>query len=430
MGKIIDPQITVEDIELSLDKNSDYVVNQKIEEIGHTIPVVKLKGYPLNMADLQMLDINVSMFNMPTFRMVLKDNNYKLQESLSNKEDRCVIFVGNKDFYVKFNGIITNVSTSYTGTINLSGIFYQKELFDYKQEGFVDTSVVDMLTKICKDTKLGLYTYDNKELETTPEYHLNPNTQQISFLSDIISTYTSNLWSIDTFGFLHVGDLNSILDKPVDKYTLNPKTNEIIKEGPQDILLTFGRNRVKPEDETKDEEKYKYEIQAESIKIETDFSLTKLQSTGIATVYTGNSSGRVLECNTNIGIENSTETENTFSGFFSNKYPLRDERINKLLYGNVITVKLQNYLVEIVPFTLVNLEIYYPQTADIDTKELKENPDGTESIDYNSEDNKEKASYRLDKTHSGKHFVAGYSYHYSKNRRGEPEKITQDLILI
>ena len=430
MGKITDPQIFVEDIEIKADIDSDYSVEQKIEEWGYSIPVVKINGITLNMGDIESLNVNVSMFNIPTFNMTIKDYNFKIQEKLTNKEDKCVIFIGNKDFYVKFNGIITNIGTSYTKILNISGIWYQKELFDLKQEGFVDTSVIDMLTKICTDTKLGLFSYDNNELQITPEYHLNPNTKQLSFISDIISTYTSNLWSIDTFGFLHVGNLNSILNKPVDKYSINPKNNSIIKDGPQDILLTYGRNRVTKDNEQKDDEKYKYAIEAESLKIETDFSLTKLQSSQLAVLYTGTGSGRLLDINTNIGIENSTETENTFSGFLNNKYPLRDERINKLLYGNVISLKLKNYMVEIVPFTLVNLEIYYHQSANIITKEIKQNEDGSESIDYDSKDDLKKASYRLDEIHSGKHFVAGYSYHYRKNRKGEPNAITQDLILI
>ena len=430
MAKILDPNIIVEDIEIKADEDSKYSVEQKIEEWGRSIPIVKLNGVTLNTGDVESLTVIVDLFNIPTFRLTLKDYNFKIQERLTNKEDKCVIFIGTKDFYVKFNGIITNIGTTFTQSLNISGIWYQKELFDFKQEGFVDTSITDILTKICTDTKLGLFTYDNSELQIKPEYHLNPNVQQLTFINDVISTYTSNLWTIDTFGFLHVGTLNSILNKPIDKYSINPKNNSIIEDGPQDILITYGRNRVEKEDETKDEEKYKYAIEAESLKIETDFSLTKLQSSQTSILYTGIGSGRLLDANVNIGIENSSEAENTFSGFLKSKYPLRDERINKLLYGNVISLKLKNYLVEIVPFTLVNLEIYYPQSADVLTKEIVQNEDGSESVNYDSKDDLKKASYRLDEIHSGKHFVIGYSYNYRKNRKNEPNAITQDLILI
>lgn len=426
MGKIIEPGIKVDNIEVNIDKYSTYIVDQIKSEWGYSVPIVKINGYTLNIGDIESLNINVNMFDIPSFNIVIKDYNYKIQEQLSNKTDTCVIFIGNNKFYVKFNGLITRISASFTKTLQLSGIFYCKELFEFKQEGFIDTSITDILTKICTDTKLGLFTYDNAELEIKPEYHLNPNNNQITFISDTIGMYTTNLWCIDTFGYLHVGSLTSILSKPVDKYSINPKTCEPLEDGPQDILFTFQRS--KNENET-DNEKYKYEIQVDDLTIETDFSLTKLQTTQSSILYDGAGNGKYLDINTNIGIENSINTENTFSGFINDKFPLRNERINKLLYGNVISLKLKNYLVEIVPFTLVNLEIYYNATANLDTRNIVENSEGFKTEDFTEDGDLTKASYRLDTIHSGKHFVAGYSYHYRKSGR-EPNAITQKIILI
>ena len=410
MGKILEPNIDVENIEIHLDEQNEFAADNVMGEWGFSMPLIKLNDTVLNIGDIEYLNIYVSMFDVPTFSFSVKDYNYRIQESLDNKEDKCVIFVGNKNFYTKFNGIITKINTSNNNTVHISGIFYLKELFEFKQEGFVDTSVVDMLTKVCTDTNLGLFTYENESLEITPEYYLNPNTQQISFLSNILSTFTNNLWAIDTFGFLHVGDLENILNKPVDKYLINPETQKEIEEGPQDILITFNRHQ-KENIDTSEEDRYKFSINADNITISTDFSMTKVQSAQLSTVYTGLGSGRVIDDNIDIGIENSIETENTFSGFLLDKYPLRNEQINKMLYGNTIKVSLKNYLIEIVPFTLVDLEIYYDQSANIDKT-------------------KEDSNYRLDTVHSGKHFVAGYSYHYRKNKKGEPNKIMQELILI
>lgn len=427
MGKILDSKIYVEDIEIHLDKESEFAGNNILDEWGYSKPIVKINEFVIKPDSIKSLHVYVNMFDIPSFNIVIDDYNYQIQESLDNKEDKCVIFIGNKSFYTKFNGIITKIQTSNNNVLNVSGIFYVKELFDYKQEGFVDTSVIDMLTKVCTDTNIGLFTYDNKDLLITPEYYLNPNTQQLTFLSNIISTYTNNLWAIDTFGYLHVGNLETILSKPIDKYSIDGTKREPFEEGPQDILITYNRHKSTDEEI---EKKYKYEICAEQMTINTDFSLTKLQSTQSATVYTGSGSGRILDTNIAIGIENSIETENTFSGFLMDKYPLRNERINKMLYGNTIKLVLSNYLIEIVPFTLVNLEIFYDQSADLNTKEIKQNSDGSESIDYNSENDIEKASYRLDKIHSGKHFVAGYSYHYRKSNKNPNNNIFQELILI
>ncbi len=410
MGKILDSKIEVENIEIQMDKENEFAADNIIGEWGYSMPIIKINNQVLDVGSIESLHVNVNMFDIPTFRFSIKDYNYAIQQKLSNQEDKCVIFIGNKNFYTKFNGIITQINTSNNNILHLSGIFYCKELFDYKQEGFADTSVIDMITKVCEDTNLGLYIYDNDDLQITPEYYLNPNTQQIKFISNILSTYTNNLWAIDTFGFLHVGNLESILQKPVDKYSITPAKNEPLEDGPQDILITFNRHQDSDIDNP-DEELYKYAINADNVTINTDFSLTKIQSTQTSAVYTGIGSGRILDNNFNIGIENSTETENTFSGFLLDKYPLNSERINKLLYGNTIKVSLAEYLIEIVPFTLVNLEIYYNQSANIN-------------------DTEEDSNYRFDSIHSGKHFVAGYSYHYRKNKSGGTNQITQDLILI
>lgn len=428
MPKILDPKIEVENIHIQADPKSETNVKAAMEEMGYSKPIVKINAFVLDMGAINSLTINVNMFDIPRFHMSVEDKNYQIQSSLNNKEDRCVIFIGTQDFYIKFNGIITSLTTSKRSIISINGIFYTKELFDYKQEGFVDTSIVDILTKLCEDTKLGLYTYDNTKLQITPEYHLNPNLQQLSFISDTISTYTDNLWCIDTFGFLHIGSITEILKKPVDKYTLNPKTHELL-ESPQDIFFTYGRNRL-TESEEKEEEKYKYAIEIENLKINSDYSLTKLDSTVGSVLYSEKGFDKILEANPSIGIE-AISTENTFSGFSDNKYPLRQNIINKLLSGNVIKAELKNLMYEIVPFTLVNLEIFLPLSYTVNTKEIKQNEDGSEEVDLESEPKPEKAGYRLDEIHSGKHFVAGYSYHYNKNRSTDaPNAISQSLILI
>ncbi len=429
MSKILDPQIEVEDIHLLADKQAKDFVDQKINEWGYAMPVVKINELPLNMGDIDSLNVYINMFDVPSFNMSIKDYNSKIQASLKNKQDSCIIFIGTKDFYIKFNCLITNVSTSFSKTINVSGVWYQKELFDYKQESFVDTTVVDILTKLCEDTKLGLFTYDNSGLQVKPEYHINPNIQRLPFIADVISTYTDNLWCVDTFGFLHIGSLQSILSKPIDKYSINPEKNEPLEDGPQDILLTFNRSQMK--DQKEKDEKYKYEIAVENLSIDTNFSMTKLAAAATAVVYSGTGSGRYLDMNATVGIEESSDNENTFSGFLKSKYPLRDERINKILYGNTINLELKNYMIEIVPFTLVNLEIYYNRSANINTKPIKETDTLTGGEpDFEAEDDQEKAGYRLDEVHSGKHFVVGYSYHYRKNRQGSPNAITQKLTLI
>lgn len=436
MGKILEPNIVVEDIIIDANEDDEYNVNRKINEWGYSIPLVKINEFVLDIGAVTKLDVNVTMYNIPTFNMVVDDFNSMIQSALKNKEDKCIIFIGTKDFYIKFNGLITNIDTTNSGRLLLSGIFYVKELFDIKQQAFNDKSVIDILSTLCENTKLGLYTYDNQALNVNVENYLLPNINQLSGINNIIDGYTDNLWSIDTFGYLHLGTVQSILEKPIDKYTLNPMTQQQLPSE-KDMLFVYGRQSLTGEeaiDEVEnDNNRYKYAIVPEYLKVESNFSMTKIDSANTYKLFDGKANEKILEENINIGIE-TVDADNTFSGFFNSKFPLRNERINKVMYGNAITMELRSLMFEIVPFSVVELEIYVEGSAYSNKHPVKENAyttDGpTDEIDNDAQPDSKKALYHLDEIHSGKHFVAGYSYNYRKNKGNENQNFIKQTVYL
>jgi hypothetical protein len=94
---------------------------------------------------------------------------------------------------------------------------------------------------------------------------------------------------------------------------------------------------------------------------------------------------------------------NTFFGFKKHKIPYYNDRINKLIGGNLITLTTKNIIFELTPLSTVGIEIYLPYVVGTDIK--------------------------LDTEHSGKKIVLGYSINYKK-KSDELNMLTQTIKLI
>ena len=397
MGKILEPNIKVEDIKIEADSDSEYSVNRMINEWGHAIPLVKIGDYVLQIGEVISCHVYLKLNELPSFEIQVRDDSYKIREALKKQIDKCVIFFGFRDWYVKFNGLITNVNSD-SGELDLfmNGIFYQEPLYITKQKLWKETSVIDIIQDICTETKLGLFTFDNNDLNYVPDVVINPNKNNLNFTKELINRYTNNIFCYDTYGYLHIGDIESILKQPVDKYTISPKTGESIPE----TDFVFHTRKVNDYDEEKDDLK----IYADYYTIGTNFSLSQLLTSTKYSLLFDDSTVQDLKTDSEIGY--GEKTENTFIGFSKHKFPFYTERVNKLLCGNLIKLKLRQVMYEIVPFSLVNLELYLPSSA-----ELGKEP-------------------RLDEEHSGKHMVIGYSYDYDKQDDEPQNHIEQTLYLI
>lgn len=403
-GKVlVEPSIEVEDIEIQMDSDDEPDAENIMRGWGHSIPLIKINDYVLNIGECLSLTVNVSMYNLPTFAMTVEDAHFKIRETLKKELDTCIIFVGYKDFYVKFNGLILN-NTSYDDdpTLMLSGIFYHEPLYNRLQKCYRDMNVQDILKEICSDTKIGLFSFENADLTKTIDYVINPNQRYIDFISTLINRYTDNIFAFDTFGYLHIGNVEQIKNSDTDKYVVNSYNGEVQEENP--IIFTFGKRRFTGEESETDDE-YRKKINCESLTVKSNFSLTKVSTD---TKYKLVSDKNEIEMNSNSEIGTGELFENTFYGFEKQKFPHRLERVNKEISGNEIEIKLRNLMFEIVPFTVVELEHWIEGGQDTEQE------------------------YHLDEEHSGKHFVTGYSFTYNKHENFETENnfISQKIYLI
>lgn len=397
MGKILEPNIEIDDIQIEADDNSEYSVNRIIDEWGHSIPIIKIGDYVLQIGELESCYVHVKLNELPSFEMVINDLSFKIRESLKNEIDKCIIFFGFRNWYVKFNGIITEINSN-SGEISLyiKGIFYQEPLYINKQKLWKETSIIDIIKDVCVETKLGLNTFDNTDLNFIPDIVINPSKNNLEFVDNLLKRYTNNIYCYDTFGYLHIGDIETMKKQPVDKYTISPKTGELINE----TDITFLTRKINDYDEEKDDLK----IYVDYYTVDSNFSLSQLLTNKKYTVFDDTNNSKELISDNNIGY--GEKTFNTFSGFINHKFPSYKDRINKLLCGNLIKLKLRQVMYEIIPFTIVNLEMYLPSSG-----ELGKGP-------------------RLDEEHSGKHIVIGYDYVYDKQTDDSQNYIEQILYLL
>lgn len=392
MGIIIQPNIEVPNIVIQKDENDEYGTDRIMNEWGKTVPIIQIGDYVVNPGELISFDLYINLNNIPTFEITIDDENYYIREALKNEIDKCIIFIGYKEFYLRFNGLIKKNSSDIGGkNIYISGEYFYETLYTKEQKAYNEMTVLDVLKSICESTKLGLYVVDNPDLNKTIST-INTEKQKLLFLFETIKDKTTNIFSLDTFGFLHVGEIDKIKQQPLSKYTLKPLTGEKIPE--TDIVLT-STSRQYNEDTDGNKIPIKY------------YTLNSNFSRLVSTSYKGygikfsDDSNLIIEDDKN--ILDGEMNDNTFSGFENANFPFYTDIINKKIIGNSISIKMENLIFELCPFDMVNFECYLPAQGD--------------------------KPIRLDEEHSGKKMILSYSLHYNKTK-GEFNKITQVINLI
>jgi hypothetical protein len=374
MGKeICVPTIETYGFIIEADKNSA-AAGDVMNEWGKSIPLIKVNDFLLDVGDVTRFSMNVGIGKLPTFSLSLIDDDFKIRESLSPKIDNIAIFLGYKHFYFLYNGMIDGINSRLGSDIlSITGVWNNPLLLEVDEIVYKDMTITDILTDVCTKTKMGLYIIDNEDLSKTYDYIINPGMRYIDFIKWLITNYTYNFWSIDTNGYLHVGNYEMINKEDIAKYTLK-MDGTIIPETPM-LFTNKGKLGNEEPDSEADKENEKY-LQIENYTAKTDYTGMYYKSLAKESIFAPISETleeneletlEVVDFGVGIGVEN------TFSGFSTHKKLNYTDIINKFLAGNKIKIQL-NYLVfEINPFDMVNLLLLNGQTITKEFTTDKEN---------------------------------------------------------
>lgn len=405
MGLVCKPQIEVEDIVLEMDENNETGVRDITNTWGSIMPVVKIADRILSPGELRGFDLSVKINQIPQFIMSINDSSLLVRKSLKEDVDKCVIFIGFKDWYIKFNGIIRNTfSSAGDAMLTISGELYNELLFSLvEQYAYKEMSVTDILTDICNKTKMGLYVIENESLDSQPELIINPNKRPLNFFDWCIKNLTNNLWCIDPLYHFHVGDIDKLREKcnnnELDKFTLD----NLGQQGEETDIIFTSNPYIQNDDGGEKDKQIRidyYTINSNYTDMfvsnpsqffvnDEEHEVSSNPERGLGKVFTNRFWGSG-------GEEN--------PGFLNNNVPFYRERVNKLIGGNIIEITLKNLLFEISPFDVVRFDCYLPRQ-------------GNEALS-------------LDEEHSGNKIVIGYSYSFDLNGDVEFPQIHQKIELI
>jgi len=393
MGFLVKPNIKVDKIELKTDENSKVGIANLLKSWGPAMPVVKINNYVLAAGEVESFDLNVKLNALPSFTFSINDSNYAIRRALQKETiDKCVIFIGFSNWYIKFNGLITSC-TSDAGATNIfiNGILFNEKLYTSIQKSYKDLTINDILTDIAQKTNMGLFTVNNKALSNTLDYCLNSNKKYIDFFKYVIEKYTNNLWSIDPLYNFYVSDIETLRKQKFDKYTIGESGKQ---HDPKDMIITsYWFNETD-----------NFKLKANYYSINTNFGIAHINNSIDYGIFSSDSKeASKIDSNKIIGLGD--DFENTFSGFKKQFFPYYDKIVNKSIAGKSITVEMEQVLFELTPFSVVDFEVYFPKKDDEPVKKDIEN--------------------------SGKKVVIGYSYHFDKkNEENTYPKVRQSIDLI
>lgn len=395
MAVIVEPNLPVENIEIEVNDNDEYGANSIINTLGPSMPVIKINDYVLSIGELRSFNLKIGINKLPSFTMTVDDSQLKIRKALKKEViDKTVVFIGYKDWYIKFNGIILeSPSTAGDAELYISCLFYNEKLYDSIQKAYNETSISDVLKDICTLTNMGLFTVENTGISNVLEFNMNTNKKHLEYFDWLIKTYTNNIWSVDTFGFFHVSDIDSLRKQPIDKF----KIFDGISQEEKDMVITTNVN-YKNDNKDKFVAEY-YTINSNIGNVHVNNNKTyKVESAGLAPET------KELKSISPVGI--SENSANTFDRFVNSYFPFYKDIINKDIGGKVINVSMRDLIYEITPFSIINLELFLPKE-------------------------KNEITMKIDEENSGNKIVINYEFDYStRSEENTYPKIKQYIDLI
>jgi hypothetical protein len=412
MNILVEPVLEVDDIEVEFDEEKQ-TGDTEMYTYGYKFPLIKINDYLLKITDIDGFSLNIGLNTLPTFSITVDDANFQLREALKKDIDLATIFLGYSTWYIKFKGILTNVQSRVDSNyLYIDGTLFIPKLYDIEQHIYTDMSVQDIIIDICTKVGLGLAVVDCPDLAKTISKVVNPGWQFLRFLSFVIRQYTNCIYSVDAYGFLYVGTIDTFKNEEIGKYS-HKKANQGIGDE-TDIIISSKWLWMDKDGKDKSTEP-DLDLNVDDFTHSSNYSAKHLDS-----FMTYN----LIDTKTEELVETSTELGtgdtyyNVFDTFKEHVNPYHDSITNKSLSGNVSSVTLLEPTFELTPFMNIQFDCWIMMSARGDGK-----------------DNDYKKDYpHLDEEHSGKRMVINFGYRYTFDNTSKENfnrmRITQQIDML
>lgn len=386
MGEIVTkPNLNVPNIVVpNINTDDEDGANSIINTWGIKFPLIEINGYLIPSGGVREFSMTYSLNKFPRISFTVEDSRYELRRTLKKEiVDKGILFLGFKDFYIKFNIIILDIPNDFGGdNITINAEFFNESLYVSQQKSYNEMSVMEVIEDICKQTGMGFYNNKNELTSTKITNNINCKTKLIDFLDYNIKNFTNSIYSIDGHGYIHVGDVATLRGKEVDTYIWK---NSQKLDSPKPLIIT---NRMYKTLEDGDNPETDFKLQTLSYNVSTNIGLQHIENMESYSIVDESGKIKELKSQTDIGI--SRKVENTFNKFldlYNGGSNIYRNILSKDLSGKIITVQLTEMILEIVPFSIVKLELYLPKLEGVDAV-LDEDNSGNKiviGVDYSFE---------------------------------------------
>lgn len=173
MALVCKPQIEVPNIELEIDQENEEGARRIMNTWGLNVPVIQIGEYILNIEQIQGFELQVRINTLPEFSITVDDPDLNIRKQLKADIDKCIIFIGYKTWYLRFEGLIRRTfSEAGSSIILLEGILWNDALYKTAQKCYKEMTLDDIYKEIVNDTKLGLYTTENDYLTASWDFKI------------------------------------------------------------------------------------------------------------------------------------------------------------------------------------------------------------------------------------------------------------------
>lgn len=392
--KVLDPTIYVPPIVVEIDKDAVAGIDENMKMMGQYVPLLKFGENNINWSKIKSFELEVSLYSFPRISITVIDDDYLIRSYLGNELDTGICRVGYNNFRMQFNVFYTDVYNIGDNTLQMEGMLWCEDMYDNNdQVAYKNSNIQEILKQICQDCELGLYVFENDELSQEHETIVQAAKSNWEFLNEILMEHTTNMWLFDPYHFLQVGTYDEMIKQDVAQYTLNVKDGTQFDEPkPMIFLYNFAVAKKKTPDDQTDEDPDKYKIPLKAYSPDKNIGIMALHTKRKYTKFTENNSEELIQ--REFGF--SSEECNTFSGFTSHRIPFADEIRRKAISNQKTIIKTEFIVPEVVPFSVIELELY--QNSGIYKNKISEGENG------------------LDTEHSGKKLVIGYTIRYDQER--------------